>query len=403
MRTTSLLAGKNGQETYEIGNGNLITKLPGGYDQVTPARPGSSLELTIDRDLQYEVQQVLFARMTAANADFGAAVVMDVHTGEVLAQASYPSYDADAYANYPQSAYKDAATQVTVDPGSSAKIVAIGAALNTGAIAPDATVTLPASPIHINGGAVQGRSCRSRRAPRSRFRASSAYSSNLGTINIASHLSAATIYQYQHLFGLGTATGEGVQNEAPGDLLPPSQWTATSWGSIPIGEGLSATPLQMTAAYCAIANNGTWVQPHIVKATIGPDGKATPASGREEPRGADADGRDRAADRPRGGDDGAGRDRHRRRGQGVRDRRQDRHRSPVPQRRATCRGTRSRSSGWRRPTIPQYVIGVFAHVPDGSGGLDAAPAFRDMMTFTLQHYQVPATGDKAPTFQLTVK
>ncbi len=397
----ALLAGKNGQETYEIGNGNLITKLPGGYDQVTPARPGSSLELTIDSDLQYQVQQILYSRMTAANADFGAAVVMDVHTGEVLAQASYPTYRADAYANYPASAYKDAATQITVDPGSSAKIVAIGAALNTGAIAPNATVTLPASPIKI-GDTYYRDDEPFPKGTKITLPGILAYSSNLGTINIASHLSSATIYQYQHLFGLGAATGEGVQGEAAGDLLPPSQWTSTSWGSIPIGEGLAATPLQMTAAYSAIANNGTWIQPHIVKATIGPDGKATPgpaASSHEvltpavaaelrtdleavtTVKGATAT--DAAV---KGyviaGKTGTGR--------------QYLNGSYLP-------GYAISFIGMAPASNPQYVIGVFAHVPSGSGGQWAAPAFRDMMTFTLEHYRVPATADKAPNFQLTVK
>jgi cell division protein FtsI (penicillin-binding protein 3) len=394
-----LLAGRNGVETYEIGNGNLITKLPGGYDQITPARPGSSLELTIDRDLQYEVQQALYARMTAANADFGAAVVMKVSTGEVLAQASYPSYDAAAYADYPQSSYRDAATETTVDPGSSAKIVTIGAALNTGAIQPDHTVTLPGGRITI-GGTTYRDDTPFPKGTRITLPGILAYSSNLGTIDIASHLSSTTIYQYQHLFGLGTPTGEGVQNEASGDLLPPSQWTATSWGSIPIGEGLSATPLQMTAAYCAIANNGTWIQPHIVKATIASNGKVTPAPAPSThavltpavaaelrtdleavttAQGATAT---RAAVKGYviAGKTGTGR--------------QYLNGAYLP-------GYAISFIGMAPADHPEYVIGVFAHVPDGSGGLYAAPAFRDMMSFTLQHYRVPATGDKVPTFQLT--
>jgi cell division protein FtsI (penicillin-binding protein 3) len=396
------LAGKDGSETYEIGNGNLITKLPGGYDQVTAARPGSSVELTIDRDLQYEVQQALYSHMSDAHADFGAAVVMKVSTGEVLAQASYPSYDADAYANYPAADYKDAATQVTVDPGSSAKIVALGAALNTGVIKADSTITLP-GPSRQIGGTTYKDDHPFPKGTKITVPGILAYSSNLGTIAVASKLSSNTIYQYQHLFGLGSATGEGVQNEAPGLLLPPSKWTATSWGSIPIGEGLAATPLQMTAAYCAIANNGTWIQPTIVKSTVGASGKAvaaappkthqvlTPQIAGQLRTALEAVTTAKGATATRAAVKGyviAGKT-----GTGQQ----------VGGNGKYLPGYAISFIGMAPADNPQYVIGVFAHVPTGSGGLYAAPAFRDMMTFALQHYQVPASGIKAPTFPLTVK
>jgi cell division protein FtsI (penicillin-binding protein 3) len=400
-KDNSLLAGKAGSETYEIGDGNLITQLPGGYDQVTPARPGTSLQLTLDRDLQYQVQQDLYTHMTAARADFAAAVVMKVSTGEVLAQASYPSYDADNYQDYPDTAYKDAATQVTVDPGSSAKIITLGAALNTGVLAPDSTVRI--GPSIYKGGVRYHDDTEFPTGTKITIPGILAYSSNVGTITVASKLTPDTIYRYQKLFGLGQASGEGVQNEAPGDLLPPSKWTSTSYGSIPIGEGLAATPLQMTAAYCAIANNGTYIQPHIVKATVAASGKVVPAAAPAT------------------------------------------HQVMAPQTAATLRTaleavTSAQGATARRAAVkgyviagktgtgqqvgpngkylpgyaisfigmapadhPQYVIGVFAHVPGGSGGLYAAPTFRDMMTYTLQHFQVPPSGNKPPKFVLTVK
>src|SRR5207244_10227341 len=115
--------------TYEVGDGDLSTELPGGYDERVLPRPGQSLKLTIDRDLQYECQQILYDHMSAVHADFGAAVVMKVGTGEVLAQASYPTYDAAKWADYPESVRKDASTQVSVEPGPVAKVAALGAAL----------------------------------------------------------------------------------------------------------------------------------------------------------------------------------------------------------------------------------------------------------------------------------
>ena len=79
---------------YEIGQGDLNKEIPGGYHRETPAAPGSSIQLTIDRDLQFEVQRFLSQRMEKVNATVAGAVVMDVQTGEVLAQASYPTYNA---------------------------------------------------------------------------------------------------------------------------------------------------------------------------------------------------------------------------------------------------------------------------------------------------------------------
>src|SRR5439155_10129612 len=82
-----LLRSVEGERTFEIGNGDLAAEIPGGYHVERPARPGTSLQLTVDRDLQYQVQSILSDRMRAANATFGSAVVLDAHSGEVLAQA----------------------------------------------------------------------------------------------------------------------------------------------------------------------------------------------------------------------------------------------------------------------------------------------------------------------------
>src|SRR5439155_6562321 len=135
-----LLRSVEGERTFEIGNGDLAAEIPGGYHVERPARPGTSLQLTVDRDLQYQVQSILSDRMRAANATFGSAVVLDAHSGEVLAQASYPGYDAAEPLKAAPSQRGDANTDVTVDPGSVAKVVALSAALQEGAVTPDAAV-----------------------------------------------------------------------------------------------------------------------------------------------------------------------------------------------------------------------------------------------------------------------
>src|SRR4029453_4985057 len=103
-----------------------------------------------------------------------------------------------------------------------------------------------------------------------------AYSSNVGTITVAQELGAQRLYEYQVKFGLGRPTGEGLPGEAAGLVQPPDRWSGSSYGSVPVGHGIAVTPLQMAAIYATIATDGVWVQPHLLKATIAPDGTATP-------------------------------------------------------------------------------------------------------------------------------
>ena len=105
-----------------------------------------------------------------------------------------------------------------------------------------------------------------------------AYSSNVGTIEIADKLGPDRLIDYQKRFGLGQPDRRGDARRGAGRLLPADQWSGSSYGSVPIGHSVDATPLQMAAAYATIANDGTYVQPHLIKEVIGPDGKRTPAA-----------------------------------------------------------------------------------------------------------------------------
>jgi cell division protein FtsI (penicillin-binding protein 3) len=393
------LRGVDGERTFEIGDGNLAKEIPGGYHVEKPARPGTSLRLTIDRDLQYQVQSILADRMRDRKAYFATAIVLDVHTGDVLAQASYPTYDADDPLTAPEGARLDAATQITVDPGSVAKVVALGAALQEGVVHPDSTV--PVAPSITKGG--QRFEDHTKIFPagtKITLPAILAYSSNVGTITVASQLGADRLYDYQRKFGLGQVTGEGMPGESPGLIQPPARWSGPSYGSIPIGDSIAVTPLQMAAIYATIANNGVWVQPHVVQATVAPGGKPTPCTPPRTRQVLSADNATamrsmleavvtmpgatgRSAAIP--GYRVAGKT-----GTGIR---------VIDGRYA--QGEVGSFIGMAPADAPRYVIAVFAHTPAGTGGVVAAPAFRDMMAFTLDHYQVPPTGTTPPTFAVT--
>ncbi len=393
-RYDDLLRGVVGKRVYEAGRGELAAEIPGGYNRVTKARPGSSLRLTIDRDLQYVVQRILSERIRQANGSIGAAIVLDVHTGEVLAQASYPTYDAANWQKYPPENRNDAATSFVIDPGSVHKAIVFGAGLEEGVITPQTAWALP------NGVWKGDRYFGDTRPAQGRkisVAGMLAYSSNVGTIRIADALGAEKLYEYQLRFGLGQPTGEGVLGEASGRVLKPAEWSGSTYGSVPIGHSVDVTPLQMTAVYAAIANDGVWVQPHLVREVIPPDGPARPGT---TPKTRRVLSPDTAAalrqllEAPVAVQGGTA------------------TRAAIPGYRVAGKtGTGSRVVNGRyaqgevasfigmdQADQPRYVIGVFAYTPQGGGGDIAAPAFREMMEYTLRHYRVPATGSAPPKF-----
>ncbi|NJC83569.1 penicillin-binding protein 2 [Planosporangium mesophilum] len=394
-----VLRGEPGKRVFEVGGGDVGAEIPGGYHVETPARPGSSIQLTIDSDLQYRVQSVLGQQGKKVHADFASAVVMDVKTGEVLAQASYPGYDAAEPLKASSKQRMDANTDLVVDPGSVSKAITLGAALQEGVVKPDSTV--PIGPTIRKADTTYSDTHPLPEGTKITLPGILAYSSNVGTIKIADQLGAQKLYEYQQKFGLGKATGEGVPGEASGLIQPPKNWSGSSYGSIPIGMGISATPLQMAAVYAAIANGGEWVQPHLVKAEISADGKVTPAPAARRQRvlsPQNAAALSQMLEAVVTVDGATGR------------------KAAVPGYRVAGKtgtgkfvgpdgkyvaGEVASFIGFAPADAPRYVISVFAHTPKGEGGDVSAPAFADMMAFALGRNRVPPTGSAPPTFAIT--
>jgi cell division protein FtsI (penicillin-binding protein 3) len=396
-----VLRGVDGKRVFEIGqpDGDLSLdhEIPGGYNTETPARPGSTLRLTIDRDLQFEVQRVLGLRMRQVRAITGSAVVLDVRTGEVLAQASYPFYDAaNPFASRPADR-GDAATGMTLDPGSVHKPIVIAACLEERLL--DAGDSVLVAPSIWKGDTKFTDTHPHSRPTRMTLPGILAWSSNVGTITVADRLGPDKLYRYQRAFGLGTATGVGLPGEAAGLVQPPANWSGSAHGSVPIGMGVSVTPVQMAAVYAAIANGGVWVQPHVIKDVVAADGRTTPGRATPTRRVISAEnaaavrtmleavvtlpgatGRSAAIDGYRvAGKTGTGKT--------VRDGRY-------------VAGEVASFIGMAPADAPRYVVAVFAHTPGGNGGAVAAPAFAEMMEFTLRHYRVAPTGTKPPKLRV---
>lgn len=389
-----LLSGQDGQRSDEIGVNGV--PIPDGYHREREAHPGRSLQLTIHRDLQYETQRTLAAHLRKVRASFGSAMVLDVRTGEVVAMASWPSYDAADPDDVAESQLVDYNTSVVVEPGSSHKPLVIGAALQEGVIGPDSTPVVGPT---IRKGERTYRDVHHHPTRRMTLPGILAHSSNVGTIQIADQLGARRLYQYQRRFGLGSAAGLGVPGEATGIVQPPQRWSPTSYGSIPIGLGVAATPIQMAAAYGAIANDGVWTQPTLIRGTVGAHEKLdrAPAGTTRRVLSPDTARQLRLAMEAVTSVPGAtGRQ------------------AAIPGYRVagkTGTGLRVKNNrymdgdvtsfvGMAPADAPRFVVAVFAHVPNGGGGGVAAPVFRRVMTAALQYYAVPPTGREAPQFRV---
>uniref|UniRef100_UPI0035572583 peptidoglycan D,D-transpeptidase FtsI family protein n=1 Tax=Actinoplanes teichomyceticus TaxID=1867 RepID=UPI0035572583 len=397
-RYDDLLHGTDGKRVFETGKGSLNKPIPGGYEQNTPAKPGSSLKLTIDRWVQFNAQRVLDAEAQRNHATVAGAVILDVRTGEVLAQASYPFYNAAKPLDADPSDRIDVPTSVVTDPGSSHKAFVLGAALQEGIVTPESTQEV--APAIERGGTVFKDGHPRKKGTKLTLAGIMAYSSNVGTILIGEKLGKEKLYEYQKKFGLGQATGEGMPGEASGMLLPPDKWSGSAYGSVPIGHSVSATLVQMAAGYGAIANDGVYIQPHLIKSTVsGIDGKETPVAAPKTHRVLDAE----VASQLRTMMEAVVEDRE---GTGTK--------AQVPDYRVAGKtGTgnmlvdgqytshnASSFVGMAPAENPRYVIAVSMDVPKGSGGEVAGPAFAQMMSYTLLHYFVPPSTTKPPTFKI---
>ena len=252
--------------------------IPGGVRRFDPSVRGDDLVLTIDRALQYETERALAARITSSNAKAGTAVVMQTRTGEVLALANL---QAGKGGGPPRQAAKNLAVTDVFEPGSVNKVITISAALEEGEVRPQDVLNVPPT-IKVADHVFK------EHEPHPPVQWSitdiMANSSNVGSILVGKELGKDRIDRYLRAFGFGRKTGLSFPGESRGILLDPKKWSGTSIGTVPIGQGLAVTAMQMVGAYNAVANGGTWVAPTLVKATVDAEGRqqAAPEPEREQ-------------------------------------------------------------------------------------------------------------------------
>ncbi|MDH3470245.1 MAG: penicillin-binding protein 2 [Acidimicrobiia bacterium] len=267
-----VLTGVPGQLVVERDAAGRV--IPLGEYQVIPAEPGGDVILTIDREIQFETEQVLAETVERFGALGGTAVVLDPSTGEVLAMANFPTFDPNSRANYEFGTYRNRAVTDVYEPGSTQKLITVAAAIEESVVRPADIYKVPVElPIHDT--------TYSDEATEARAMTVSdivAYSSNVGTILIQADLGNEALYRYIAAFGLGRAPGTGFPGETAGVLHPVDEWCVATCGpSTAIGYGVSVSALQMAAAFGVVANNGVLVQPRLVREVVAADGSRLPS------------------------------------------------------------------------------------------------------------------------------
>jgi cell division protein FtsI (penicillin-binding protein 3) len=234
-----------------------------------PSTPGGTVELTIDQYIQYFAERELAAGIEKFNAKGGTAIVMDPATGEILAEASYPTFNP----NFPQQVASDddrknRALQDTYEPGSTFKIVTASAAFEEGVFKVDDIIDCGPGVISIPGRSRPVREAKGHNYGAISFEDVIVKSSNVGAIKIGLQVGAERMERYMRRFGFGERIGRELYGESAGQMASLSQLNASSLASMSMGYEVGVTPLQMVAAIGAVANGGTLYQPHVVRAVV---------------------------------------------------------------------------------------------------------------------------------------
>jgi len=231
---------------------------------------GANVSLTLDSAIQQRTEDVLAAVGRVYDPLDATAIVMNPNSGGILALANWPPVNANNPNSAPASALEDRAVEFNYEPGSTFKVVTVAGALSQGLVTPNTNFYLPPS-IQVADRTIHD--AEDRGPETLSVGQILAQSSNVGAITIGEKLGPDDFNTWVRRFGFGAPTGVDLPGEEQGIVLEPSQYSGSSMGNLPIGQGESVTPIQIATAYAAIANGGILRPPHIVS-SIG--GKAVP-------------------------------------------------------------------------------------------------------------------------------
>ncbi len=383
------LAGRAGQLQVERAPGGL--SISSGVRELVPARPGTDLVLSLDREIQATAQEVAGRVRREHDAAGAGVVVLDVDTGDVLAMANAPGYSPDDVDDTSAAQRRNRAVTDMFEPGSVQKAVTAAAAIEAGVVSPDTTLSVPD---RLRVGDKTFTDSHSHPTETMSFAEIIEVSSNVGTIKVAQRLGAERLHAALREFGYGAETDLRFPGEASGLLAPADRWWATSLPTIAIGQGVAVTLLQAASAYATIADDGVAASPRLVRGTVGGNGRLDPAPASDQRRVVSARTARQVQDMLAGvvsGEEGTG------------------ARAAVPGytvagKTGTARKPRDDGRGYSDSYMasfvgfapagdPELAVAVMVDQPTPIwGGVVAAPAFSEVMGFALTHREVPPTG-----------
>ena len=225
------------------------------------AKQGQSVVLTIDQGIQYQVERALQGAVERTHAKSGSVIVLDPRSGEILAMANAPSFDPNAVAVSPADNRRNWALQNVYEPGSTFKIVAFSAAIEKKLAKPDDRIDCQMGSITVAGRLIHDHH------PFGTLTMAEALakSSNVAAIKLGLRVGDASMYDFMTRFGFGSKTGVELPGETVGILRKVERWQPSSIGSIAMGQEVGVTPVQMVAAFGALANDGVRIAPHLVR------------------------------------------------------------------------------------------------------------------------------------------
>ena len=394
----SIITGTNGKYSYANGYG---AEIPGSQSEIIAAKAGTSIRLTIDRDIQWVASKAIADVVKSSRASSGTVIVMDPKTGAILAHATAPTFDLNNRDSISLAAMRNPSVQDVYEPGSTGKIMTIAAAIEENKVTPTTVFTVPYSlkrggtPFHDH-----------EKHPKQRLTTSGimAVSSNTGTIMIGEKLSNNQLHDYLSKFGIGVSTGSGLPGESRGILRPVSDWSGTTAPTVAFGQGYSLTAMQATSVFATIANNGVRVSPTVIAGTNEANGNFTPAKSRANERVISAETAQKVRLMMESVVSGNG----------------TAPSAAIPGYRVAGKtGTASRYNdicgcysgytasfiGFAPADAPRYVISVTIQDPKGMhwGGYLGGPVFKKVMSFVLESKHIAPTGTKIVPVALTEK
>ena len=394
----SLLTGQDGAYTYANAGGAII---PGTQEILTESIPGQSIKLTIDRDVQWVAQQAISKVVKKSRAISGTVIVQNPKTGEILAHATFPTFDPENRQGVDPLRYRNLSVEEVYEPGSTGKVITYAAAIEEQKISPESILTIPYK-LKRYGKVFKDHEFH--KTQKLTATGALANSTNTGAIKIGEMLGKDKLHEYLKKFGLGSVTGSHLPGESAGKLAPVKDWSGTSLPTFSFGHGYSLTTIQATSIFATLANDGVRVAPTVVAGTTSASGVFTPRKSEAPVRVISSETAEKmrlmmeSVVGPDGTAAGAAIEGYRVAGKTGTAVRYD----------SVCgcyKGYTASFIGFAPAEDPAFVMSVTIQGPKGVyyGGYLGAPVFKEVMSYVLESRNIPPSKEATTTYAINYR